>query len=314
MKLDTLRGNLASARVLVVGDVMLDRYWFGSADRISPEAPVPVVRVGRTESRLGGAGNVALNALKQGVNVDLLSIRGDDAEGRELEQLITASGIEAYLNIDTNLSTTIKTRVVAQQQQLIRIDFESVPSEHSLSESSKQYDKLLKGADVVVFSDYGKGVLKHISDMIVQAKKFGKLVLIDPKGNDFEKYRGASYITPNKNELRAIVGNWSTEDDLTSKVEGLREHVGLSGVLVTRSEEGMTLFEKHQVEHFQTVAREIFDVSGAGDTVIGVLAAYLASGMNISESVRLANKAAGIVVGKLGTATTSFDELFLEGF
>jgi len=314
MKLDTLRGNLASARVLVVGDVMLDRYWFGSADRISPEAPVPVVRVGRTESRLGGAGNVALNALKQGVNVDLLSIRGDDAEGRELEQLITASGIEAYLNIDTNLSTTIKTRVVAQQQQLIRIDFESVPSEHSLSESSKQYDKLLKGADVVVFSDYGKGVLKHISDMIFQAKKFGKLVLIDPKGNDFEKYRGASYITPNKNELRAIVGNWNTEDDLTSKVQALREHVGLSGVLVTRSEEGMTLFEKHQVEHFQTVAREIFDVSGAGDTVIGVLAAYLASGMDISESVRLANKAAGIVVGKLGTATTSFDELFLEGF
>jgi len=293
---------------------MLDRYWFGSADRISPEAPVPVVRVGRTESRLGGAGNVALNALKQGVNVDLLSIRGDDAEGRELEQLITASGIEAYLNIDTNLSTTIKTRVVAQQQQLIRIDFESVPSEHSLSESSKQYDKLLKGADVVVFSDYGKGVLKHISDMIFQAKKFGKLVLIDPKGNDFEKYRGASYITPNKNELRAIVGNWNTEDDLTSKVQALREHVGLSGVLVTRSEEGMTLFEKHQVEHFQTVAREIFDVSGAGDTVIGVLAAYLASGMNISESVRLANKAAGIVVGKLGTATTSFDELFREGF
>ena len=314
MNLDTLRGNLASARVLVVGDVMLDRYWFGSADRISPEAPVPVVRVGRAESRLGGAANVALNALKQGVNVDLLSIRGDDAEGGELEQLITASGIEAYLNIDTNLSTTIKTRVVAQQQQLIRIDFESVPGEYSLSESSKQYDKLLKGADVVVFSDYGKGVLTHISDMIVQAKKIGKLVLIDPKGNDFEKYRGASYITPNKNELRAIVGNWSTEDDLTSKVEALREHVGLSGVLVTRSEEGMTLFEKHQVEHFQTVAREIFDVSGAGDTVIGVLAAYLASGMNISESVRLANKAAGIVVGKLGTATTSFDELFLEGF
>jgi rfaE bifunctional protein kinase chain/domain len=314
MKLDTLRGNLASARVLVVGDVMLDRYWFGSADRISPEAPVPVVRVGRTESRLGGAANVALNALRQGVNVDLISIRGDDAEGVELEQLITASGIKAYLNIDTNLSTTIKTRVVAQQQQLIRIDFESVPSEHSLSESSKQYDKLLKGADVVVFSDYGKGVLKHISDMIFQAKKFGKLVLIDPKGNDFEKYRGASYITPNKNELRAIVGNWNTEDDLTSKVQALREHVGLSGVLVTRSEEGMTLFEKHQVEHFQTVAREIFDVSGAGDTVIGVLAAYLASGMNISESVRLANKAAGIVVGKLGTATTSFDELFREGF
>ena len=314
MKLDTLRGNLASARVLVVGDVMLDRYWFGSADRISPEAPVPVVRVGRAESRLGGAANVALNALKQGVNVDLLSIRGDDAEGVELEQLITASGIEAYLNIDANLSTTIKTRVVAQQQQLIRIDFESVPGEHSLSENSKQYDKLLKGADVVVFSDYGKGVLTHISDMIVRAKKFGKLVLIDPKGNDFEKYRGASFITPNKSELRAIVGNWSTEDDLTSKVEALREHVGLSGVLVTRSEEGMTLFEKHHVEHFQTVAREIFDVSGAGDTVIGVLAAYLASGMDISESVRLANKAAGIVVGKLGTATTSFDELFLEGF
>ncbi len=314
MKLDTLRGNLASARVLVVGDVMLDRYWFGSADRISPEAPVPVVRVGRAESRLGGAANVALNASKQGVNVDLLSIRGDDAEGVELEQLITASGITAHLNIDTNLSTTIKTRVVAQQQQLIRIDFESFPGEHSLSESFKQYDRLLEHANVVVFSDYGKGVLTHISDMIAQAKKFGKLVLIDPKGSDFEKYRGASYITPNKNELRAIVGSWDDEDDLMSKVQTLRDHIDLSGVLVTRSEEGMTLFEKHQVEHFQTVAREIFDVSGAGDTVIGVLAAYLASGMNISESVRLANKAAGIVVGKLGTATTSFDELFREGF
>ncbi len=150
--------------------------------------------------------------------------------------------------------------------------------------------------------------------MIVQAKKFGKLVLIDPKGDDFEKYRGASYITPNKSELRAVVGSWDNEDDLMSKVQTLRDHIDLSGVLVTRSEEGMTLFEKHQVEHFQTVAREIFDVSGAGDTVIGVLAAYLASGMNISESVRLANKAAGIVVGKLGTATTSFDELFREGF
>ena len=314
MNLDTVRGNMASARVLVVGDVMLDRYWFGSADRISPEAPVPVVRVGRSESRLGGAANVALNALKQGVNVDLLSIRGDDAEGVELEQLITASGIQAYLNIDKDLSTTIKTRVVAQQQQLIRIDFESVPGEYSLSENSNQYDKLLEGASVVVFSDYGKGVLTHISDMIVKAKKNGKLVLIDPKGNDFEKYRGSSYITPNKSELRAIIGNWSTEDDLTSKVQALRKHLGLSGVLVTRSEEGMTLFEKHEVEHFQTVAREIFDVSGAGDTVIGVLAAYLAIGMDISESVRLANKAAGIVVGKLGTATTSFDELFLEGF
>jgi D-glycero-beta-D-manno-heptose-7-phosphate kinase len=313
MNINKLKKRLSSTRILVVGDVMLDRYWFGSADRISPEAPVPVVRVDKTEYRLGGAGNVALNIAKQGVRVNLLSVRGDDQEGRELESLLELNHIESHLLIDKQLSTTIKTRVIAQRQQLVRIDFESTPTHEVLNQTLKRYVDLLSDADAIVFSDYGKGGLQHITQMIREANKADKCVLVDPKGVDFEKYCGASYITPNKSELRNVVGPWESEEELAQKVNTLRVNLGLTGVLLTRSEEGMSLFREGHSLNFPTSAREIYDVSGAGDTVIGVLAAMLASGCDIEESVAFANRAAGIVVGKLGTATVNFDELFPEG-
>jgi D-glycero-beta-D-manno-heptose-7-phosphate kinase len=313
MNINKLKKRLSSTRILVVGDVMLDRYWFGSADRISPEAPVPVVRVDKTEYRLGGAGNVALNIAKQGVRVNLLSVRGDDQEGRELESLLELNHIESHLLIDKQLSTTIKTRVIAKRQQLVRIDFESTPTHEVLNQTLKRYVDLLSDADAIVFSDYGKGGLQHITQMIREANKADKCVLVDPKGVDFEKYCGASYITPNKSELRNVVGPWESEEELAQKVNTLRVNLGLTGVLLTRSEEGMSLFREGHSLNFPTSAREIYDVSGAGDTVIGVLAAMLASGCDIEESVAFANRAAGIVVGKLGTATVNFDELFPEG-
>ncbi|MEJ6564188.1 MAG: D-glycero-beta-D-manno-heptose-7-phosphate kinase [Burkholderiales bacterium] len=312
MNIIKLKNRLKSTRILVVGDVMLDRYWFGSADRISPEAPVPVVRVDKTEYRLGGAGNVALNIAKQGVRVNLLSVRGDDQEGRELESLLERNHIESHLLIDKQLSTTIKTRVIAQHQQLVRIDFESTPTHEVLNQALKRYVDLVSDADAIVFSDYGKGGLQHIAQMIREANKADKCVLVDPKGVDFERYCGASYITPNKSELRNVVGPWESEKELTQKVNTLRRDLGLTGVLVTRSEEGMSLFREGHSLNFPTSAQEIYDVSGAGDTVIGVFAAMLASGCDVEESVAFANRAAGIVVGKLGTATVNFDELFPE--
>ena len=313
MDINQLKQRLQSARILVVGDVMLDRYWFGSADRISPEAPVPVVRVDKTEYRLGGAGNVALNIAKQGVQVQLLSVRGDDQEGRELEVQLKRNHIESHLLIDKQLSTTIKTRVIAQHQQLVRIDFESTPTNEILNQTLKRYVDLVMGADAIVFSDYGKGGLQHIAQMIIEAKNADKCVLVDPKGIDFDKYDGASYITPNTAELRNVVGPWQSEEELTQKVNTLREDLDLKGLLLTRSEEGMSLFREGHSLNFPTSAQEIYDVSGAGDTVIGILAAMLASGCDIEQSVGLANRAAGIVVGKLGTATVNFDELFPEG-
>jgi rfaE bifunctional protein kinase chain/domain len=312
MNIIKLKNRLKSTRILVVGDVMLDRYWFGSADRISPEAPVPVVRVDKTEYRLGGAGNVALNIAKQGVRVNLISVRGDDQEGRELESLLERNHIESHLLIDKQLSTTIKTRVIAQHQQLVRIDFESTPTHEVLNQALKRYVDLVSDADAIVFSDYGKGGLQHIAQMIREANKADKCVLVDPKGVDFERYCGASYITPNKSELRNVVGPWESEKELTQKVNTLRRDLGLTGVLVTRSEEGMSLFREGHSLNFPTSAQEIYDVSGAGDTVIGVFAAMLASGCDVEESVAFANRAAGIVVGKLGTATVNFDELFPE--
>ncbi|MDA0237828.1 MAG: D-glycero-beta-D-manno-heptose-7-phosphate kinase [Proteobacteria bacterium] len=313
MNINELKQRLKSAQILVVGDVMLDRYWFGSADRISPEAPVPVVRVDKTEYRLGGAGNVALNIAKQGAQVKLLSVRGDDQEGRELEALLERNHIESHLLLDKKLSTTIKTRVIAQRQQLVRIDFESTPTHEVLNQTLKRYADLVLDADVIVFSDYGKGGLQHIAKMIREANKADKCVLVDPKGVDFEKYYGASYITPNKTELRNVVGSWQSEEELTQKVNTLLEDLRLKGLLLTRSEEGMSLFRGDRSLSFPTSAQEIYDVSGAGDTVIGILAAMLASGCDIEESVAFANRAAGIVVGKLGTATVNFDELFPEG-
>lgn len=301
--------DLSATRLLVVGDVMLDRYWFGDVHRISPEAPVPVVRVDHTEERPGGAANVARNAAALGSHVALLSVIGDDEAGTSLERLVEASGVRASLHRDPQVSTTVKLRVIGRQQQLLRIDFESAPSREVLADKLADFGQLLDGCDVVILSDYGKGGLTHIAEMIAAARAAGKRILVDPKGDDYERYRGATMITPNRAELREVVGRWSGEEDLARRARDLRERLGIEALLVTRSEEGMTLFQAAGAVHEPTQAREVYDVSGAGDTVISTLGVMLASGASLVDAMRVANHAAGIVVGKLGTAVVHRDEL-----
>ena len=303
-------GALKNARLLVVGDVMLDRYWFGDVSRISPEAPVPVVRVGRTEERLGGAANVARNIAAIGADTSLLSVVGEDEAGRRIEQLLMADGIDAQLHRDSALATTIKLRVIGRQQQLLRIDFETEPGQEVLMSKLADFEARLEKTDVVVLSDYGKGGLKHIERMIEAARTAGKPVLVDPKGDDYSRYKGATLLTPNRAEFREVAGRWKSEEDLTARAQKLRGDLGLNALLITRSEEGMTLYREGERLHVPAVAREVYDVSGAGDTVIAVLGVMLAGGASFAEAVELANKAAGIVVGKLGTAVVHSEELF----
>ncbi|MDR1530027.1 MAG: D-glycero-beta-D-manno-heptose-7-phosphate kinase [Burkholderiales bacterium] len=298
-----------SARVLVVGDVMLDRYWFGEVDRISPEAPVPIVRIAREDSRPGGAANVARNAASLGCQVTLLSVIGDDEAGRRLEELLSGDHIVSRFQRDTRLPTTVKLRVIGRQQQLLRIDFETTPSQESLAGKLADFKREIRDTNIVVLSDYGKGGLSHISAMIDEANANNKLVLVDPKGSDWEKYRGAFMITPNRGELQHIVGAWRNEDDLYRRVEDLKRSLQIQTLLLTRSEEGMSLFSEGKAQHIPTTAREVFDVSGAGDTVVATLAAALAAGAPLIEAVHLANRAAGVVVGKFGTAVVMPDEL-----
>ncbi len=297
-------------RLLVVGDVMLDRYWFGEVSRISPEAPVPVVRVERREERLGGAANVARNAVALGAQTGLLGVVGQDEAGDVVQKLLTDLNVASYLNRDLSISTIIKLRVIGRQQQLLRIDFEAPPNDIVLRDKLTQYNALLPDFDVVVLSDYAKGSLVNVAEMIAAAKCQGKRVLVDPKGEDFTRYKGATVLTPNKAELRHVVGSWKNEEDLTSRAQSLRHELELEALLLTRSEEGMTLYTAEQVVHIPAMAREVFDVSGAGDTVIATLAVMMGSDMPITEAVSIANRAGGIVVGKLGTATVTREELF----
>ena len=302
--------QLAQAKVLVVGDVMLDRYWYGAVDRISPEAPVPVVRITREENRLGGCANVAFNAVSVGAQASLLSVVGDDEASHLLQDLIAKSGITPYFGRDAQLKTTVKLRVIGRQQQLLRVDFENTPQNEVLSSQTQQFMQLLPDHPVVLFSDYGKGGLAHVTDMIAAARKAKKAVLIDPKGSDFSRYAGATCITPNRAELQQVVGGWNSEEELSTKAHNLRNELQLDAVLLTRSEEGMTLFDAEGVAHIAAQAREVFDVTGAGDTVIATLAALVAAGMSLREAMPWANRAGGMVVGKFGTATVSFEELF----
>ena len=302
--------TLARARILVVGDVMLDRYWFGNVERISPEAPVPVVRVSRTEERLGGASNVARNVTSIGGRAGLLSVVGDDEPARTLARLLKLDGIADYLHTDPQLPTTVKLRIVAQRQQLARVDFESQPVAEVLDALLGRYEALLADYDLVILSDYGKGGLTHITRMIELARAAGRPVLIDPKGDDYSRYAGASVLTPNRAELREVVGKWRDEADLVARAQALRQRLGLQALLLTRSEEGMTLFTEDDAWSISARAQEVFDVSGAGDTVIAVLGAMMALGVPLREAVATANRAGGIVVGKLGTATASHAELF----
>lgn len=302
--------QLAQARVLVVGDAMLDRYWHGAVERISPEAPVPVVKVSREEERIGAAANVAYNVATLGAQASFLGVVGDDEPGQRLEALLRATGIAAHLKRDPGLKTTVKLRVIGRQQQLLRMDFENEPDHEVLSLQTEAFQALAPDHQAVLFSDYGKGGLAHIPSMIQAAARLGKAVLVDPKGDDYARYAGATVITPNRAELQDVVGRWSGEDDLRRKAHALREQLGIAALLVTRSEEGMTLFDQAGELHVQAQAREVFDVTGAGDTVIATLAAMLAAGVPLREAVPIANKAGGIVVGKFGTATVTYQELF----
>jgi len=304
------REKLATSRVLVVGDVMLDRYWFGDVNRISPEAPVPVVHVQRKEDRLGGAANVARNAAALGAHAGLLCVVGSDEPGERIIELLGESNVNAYLERDPALPTTIKLRVLSRQQQLLRVDFENTPAHEILLAGLARFDALLPTYDVILLSDYAKGGLTHVTQMIAKARAAGKAVLVDPKGDDWERYRGASLITPNRAELREVVGTWKSEEDLLARVTKLRRDLQFDALLLTRSEEGMTLFSEAGVLHAAVDAREVYDVSGAGDTVIATVAVMLGAGLPLVECVALANRAAGIVVGKLGTATVDYDELF----
>lgn len=301
--------DFSATRLLVVGDVMLDRYWFGDVSRISPEAPVPVVKVERSEERPGGAANVARNAAALGAQVSLLSVVGDDEAGRRLGALMAEEGVVASLHADPAIDTTVKLRVIGRQQQLLRIDFETTPSHEVLRAKLVDFAQRLSGVDAVILSDYGKGGLTHIAEMIQLARQAGKKVLVDPKGDDYSKYAGATVLTPNRAEFRQVAGSWKDEAQLVEKAQTLRQELNLEALLVTRSEEGMSLFGADGVVRQPAVAREVFDVSGAGDTVIATLAAMLASGAGWAEAVRAANLAGGIVVGKLGTATVTREEL-----
>jgi len=305
-----LRGRIRRARILVVGDVMLDRYWFGEVSRISPEAPVPVVKVDRVEERPGGAANVARNAAALGAKASLLSVVGRDEAGRRLRQMLKREHITASLHNDPTVATTVKLRVIGRQQQLLRADFETLPSHEVLASKLKDFQRLLKGCSVVILSDYGKGGLAHIARMIALARRAGVPVLVDPKGNDYSRYRGATLVTPNRAELQSVIGDWSSEQALTAKAQRLRERLGLGAVLMTRSEEGMTLYQRGKRVHVPVQAREVYDVSGAGDTVIATVGVMLAAGQDLESAMRIANRAAGIVVGKFGTAVVYPDELF----
>ena len=305
--------EFGNAKVLVVGDVMLDRYWFGDVNRISPEAPVPVLKVERVEERPGGAANVARNIAALGAQATLLSVVGNDEAGVCLEKLLNEhNNLTPLLHRDSSISTIIKLRAIARHQQLLRLDFETPPSHEVLNAALEDFRVQLPLADVVILSDYGKGGLAHIAEMMRLARACGKPVMVDPKGDDYTRYSGATLLTPNRSEFREVAGNWKSEAELSAKAEKLRKELQLEALLVTRSEDGMSLYRANEILHEPAQSREVFDVSGAGDTVIATLAVMLASGAGFPDAMRIANRAAGIVVGKLGTAVVSREEIIRD--
>lgn len=301
------------ARLLVAGDVMLDRYWTGPTSRISPEAPVQVVQISKDETRPGGAANVALNAAALGIKTHLLGVVGKDESATLLRDALTARKIAPDLVETAGRPTITKLRILSRNQQLIRLDFEeslSVAGAFDRDAYLMRYRLALSDADVVILSDYGKGTLADVAELVKAARALNKPVLIDPKGSDYRPYRGATLLTPNMSEFEAVVGKCRDEAELVEKAEKLRAELDLAALLVTRSEHGMTLIQPgHAPLHLPTAAREVFDVTGAGDTVIATLGAALAAGQDLAHACRLANIAAGIVVGKIGTATVSPAEL-----
>ncbi len=304
--------SFATARVLVVGDVMLDRYWYGDTGRISPEAPVPVVRIGDEELRLGGAGNVALNLARAGVQTSLIGVVGADEPGRKMRRLLEEAGVTSYFITSGSHPTIAKLRVMSRNQQLIRLDFErsfALAGAFDPAALEDTFTQALADADAVVCSDYGKGTLTHVEPLIAAARAADVPVLVDPKGDDWRRYTGATLVTPNINEFEAVAGQVSNDQELSARAETLRDELELEALLVTRSEKGMSLFSRSGHLHLPTQAREVFDVTGAGDTVIAFLAAGLAAGETLADAAAIANLAAGIVVAKLGTATATPAEL-----
>ena len=298
------------AQILVVGDLMLDRYWQGPTSRISPEAPVPVVKVEQLEDRVGGAGNVALNIAALGAGASIVGVVGEDEAAHSLEARFSTAGIHTDFQVSADKPTITKLRVISRHQQLLRLDFEQ---QFTVADTDQIADKVaayLANVSVLVISDYGKGALQNPVELIQAARQRGIPVLADPKGSDFSRYKGATLITPNMGEFEAVVGPCESEAAIVEKGLALLEELDLEALLVTRGEQGMTLLRQGMPEfHLPARAREVFDVTGAGDTVISVLAAALGAGEALPAAVVLANLAASIVVGKLGTATISAPEL-----
>ena len=302
--------DLRAARVMVVGDVMLDRYWFGEATRISPEAPVPVVLFSKEVDKAGGAANVACNCAALGATTQLLSVVGDDPEGERLRKLLESSRVRTSFHKDRFIKTTQKLRVLTARQQLLRIDFETHPSREVLASKLADFKSGLPGCNVIILSDYGKGGLAHIQQMIRLGRAAGKKVLVDPKGDDYSRYKGAHIVTPNLAELREVVGTWKSDADLERRAQKLRKQLGAEALLLTRGGDGMSLYRDARTVHVKAEKREVYDVSGAGDTVIATLATMLGAGVALEPAVRLANRAGGIKVTKLGTAVVTRKELF----
>lgn len=307
---DVIFKTINSAKVLVVGDIILDQYIYGETNRISPEAPVPVVRVKNIEERPGGAANVALNVASLGLNVQLLGITGNDEFSMRLESILKQKNVNCHFIRKDNFPTIIKRRVLSQHQQLIRLDYENDLNTIKTNSLVEKYIELLESTDVVVLSDYAKGGLVEVERLIKHAREKEIPILVDPKSKDFGCYKTANILTPNEKEFEVIVGDCGTDDELIARGESLREELKLDALLITRGEKGMVLIQKNKsVLHHKSVAHEVFDVTGAGDTVIAVLAASIASNIPLEIAILLANTAAGLVVEKLGTATITTDEI-----
>ena len=301
--------DLSNGNITVIGDVMLDRFWSGESRRVSPEAPVPVVNINGQDDRAGGAGNVAVNLAELGVSVSLVGLCGDDDHARALRACVEAAGVRWNV-MPCAADTIVKLRVLSRNQQLLRMDFEEILAEYANDLFVGYAQQHLADADLVVFSDYAKGTLQFVQSMLSHCRELGKPTLVDPKGQDFERYRGATLITPNLSELEAVVGRCASEAEMIEKANDLRASLEIDAILVTRSEAGMTLIEGDKpAQHFSASAREVFDVTGAGDTVIAVMAGCLSAGLSLSEATHFANHGAGVVVAKLGTASVSPEEL-----